>query len=96
LIILPRSELDVKEFYGKDREEYVAATAIIKSVLMQNRREINKIAKPLIKEEETNKYRCKNCSKLFKAPEFVHKHLTTKHPELFEHLNSVSPSCPTT
>lgn len=58
-------------------------------------REINKIAKPLIKEEETNKYRCKNCSKLFKAPEFVHKHLTTKHPELFEHLNQVRTSvCP--
>ena len=58
-------------------------------------RETNKIAKPLIKEEETNKYRCKNCSKLFKAPEFVHKHLTTKHPELFEHLNQVRKSvCP--
>ncbi|GHJ83982.1 hypothetical protein NliqN6_0384 [Naganishia liquefaciens] len=74
LIILPRSELDIKEYYGKDRDE-----------------EINKIAKPLIKEEETNKYRCKNCSKLFKAPEFVHKHLTTKHPELFEHLNQDLP-----
>ncbi|KAJ9103981.1 hypothetical protein QFC21_002444 [Naganishia friedmannii] len=70
LIVLPRSELNMKEYYGKNRDD-----------------EIDKIARPLIKEEEANKYRCKNCSKLFKAAEFVHKHLTTKHAELFEHLN---------
>lgn len=37
---------------------------------------------PYIKQEEASKYRCKECSKLFKAPEFVIKHVVTKHGEL--------------
>ena len=35
----------------------------------------------MIKQEEENKYRCKECNKLFKAPEFVMKHITVKHGE---------------
>jgi len=36
----------------------------------------------LIKQEEASKYRCKECNKLFKAPEFVIKHIAVKHPEV--------------
>lgn len=35
----------------------------------------------MIKQEETSKYRCKECNKLFKAPEFVMKHIVVKHGE---------------
>ncbi|WVO18178.1 hypothetical protein L204_105881 [Cryptococcus depauperatus] len=44
--------------------------------------ETKKLTAPLIKQEEANKYRCKECSKLFRAPEFVIKHVTSKHPEI--------------
>jgi hypothetical protein len=36
----------------------------------------------MIKQEEASKYRCKECNKLFKAPEFVVKHIASKHPEI--------------
>ena len=36
----------------------------------------------MIKQEEASKYRCKECNKLFKAPEFVIKHIAVKHPEV--------------
>ena len=52
--------------------------------------EFRKISSPLIKQEDANKYRCRQCSKLFKAPEFLHKHIPTKHPELFGTLDVVS------
>jgi hypothetical protein len=35
----------------------------------------------MIKQEEPSKYRCKECNKLFKAPEFVMKHIVVKHGE---------------
>lgn len=44
-------------------------------------RETKKLCAPMIKEEEVSKYRCKECSKLFKAPEFVMKHVVVKHGE---------------
>ena len=47
-------------------------------------RETNKLAAPLIKQEEASKYRCKECQKLFRAPEFVIKHITVKHPDMVE------------
>lgn len=37
----------------------------------------------LIEEIGDTKFRCKSCSKLFKAIEFVKKHVKTKHPETF-------------
>lgn len=45
-------------------------------------RESKKVAAPHIRQEEATKYRCKECNKLFKAPEFVVKHVIVKHPEL--------------
>lgn len=51
------------------------------------RREMKKVSTPLIKQEDENKYRCRQCAKLFKAPEFLHKHIPTKHPELFGTLD---------
>ncbi|WVR03221.1 hypothetical protein IAU60_000212 [Kwoniella sp. DSM 27419] len=44
--------------------------------------ETKKVCAPLIKQEEPSKYRCKDCNKLFKAPEFVIKHILVKHPEV--------------
>nr|XP_019048353.1 hypothetical protein I302_02124 [Kwoniella bestiolae CBS 10118]OCF27283.1 hypothetical protein I302_02124 [Kwoniella bestiolae CBS 10118] len=44
--------------------------------------ETKKLCAPLIKQEETSKYRCKDCNKLFRAPEFVIKHIIVKHPEI--------------
>lgn len=37
-------------------------------------------------EVEQAKFRCKRCSKLFRAPEFVHKHLLRAHTELQQEL----------
>ncbi|KAK8844554.1 hypothetical protein IAR55_006401 [Kwoniella newhampshirensis] len=44
--------------------------------------ETKKLCAPLIKQEEPSKYRCKDCNKLFRAPEFVIKHIAVKHPEV--------------
>ena len=46
--------------------------------------ETQKLAASSIKQEEPSKYRCKPCAKLFKAPEFVVKHIASKHPEIFK------------
>ncbi|ORX34935.1 hypothetical protein BD324DRAFT_633296 [Kockovaella imperatae] len=46
--------------------------------------ETRKLAAPLIKQEEASKYRCKECNKLFRAPEFVVKHITVKHLDLVD------------
>jgi hypothetical protein len=42
------------------------------------------VSAPFIKQEEASKYRCKECTKLFKAPEFVLKHISVKHPEVIK------------
>ncbi|KAL7420146.1 hypothetical protein Q5752_005112 [Cryptotrichosporon argae] len=44
--------------------------------------ETSKLAAPYIKKETADKYRCKQCDKLFRAPEFVIKHVASKHGEL--------------
>jgi hypothetical protein len=50
--------------------------------LLTRNRESKKVAAPHIRQEEATKYRCKECNKLFKAPEFVVKHVIVKHPDL--------------
>ena len=41
-------------------------------------------------EMQTNKYKCKLCDKMFKGPEFVHKHIFNKHEDaLNEKFNKV-------
>lgn len=45
-------------------------------------REIRRLCAPLIRQESANKYACTECNKMFKAPEYVIKHLPTKHREL--------------
>lgn len=53
--------------------------------------EAKRLTAPHIKQEEADKYRCKLCQKLFRAPEFVMKHVTSKHPEVVkEKLDEVS------
>jgi len=49
-----------------------------------NPSETQKLAASSIKQEEPSKYRCKPCAKLFKAPEFVVKHIASKHPEILK------------
>ena len=49
-----------------------------------NLSETQKLAASSIKQEEPSKYRCKPCAKLFKAPEFVVKHIASKHPEILK------------
>ena len=52
-------------------------------------RELSKVAEPYIKQEEEGKFRCKTCTKLFKATSFVEKHIANKHPELVKLLDDV-------
>lgn len=53
--------------------------------------ESRKISQQHIKQEDATKFRCKLCSKLFKAPEFLYKHVPTKHPKEFEELDKTLP-----
>jgi hypothetical protein len=53
--------------------------------------ETKRLTAPCIKQEEADKYRCKQCSKLFRAPEFVIKHIVIKHGEVVkDKLDDVS------
>jgi len=53
--------------------------------------ETKRLTAPCIKQEEADKYRCKQCLKLFRAPEFVIKHIVSKHSEIVkEKLDEVS------
>lgn len=45
---------------------------------------------PHIKQEEEGKFRCRTCTKLFKAASFVEKHISNKHPELIKQIDDVS------
>ncbi|MBW0491899.1 hypothetical protein O181_031614 [Austropuccinia psidii MF-1] len=44
--------------------------------------EIHRLCQPQITDEGAGKFRCKNCSKLFKAMNFIEKHIMTKHTEV--------------
>lgn len=53
--------------------------------------ETRRLMAPFIKQEEADKYRCKQCAKLFRAPEFVIKHIVSKHGEVVkDKLDEVS------
>lgn len=54
-------------------------------------RELSKAVEQHLKQEDESKYRCKVCSKLFKATSFVEKHIANKHGELVKVLDDVSP-----
>ncbi len=54
-------------------------------------REVKKVCVSQIKQEEEGKFRCRTCLKLFKGPEFLYKHIPTKHPELFIEMEAVGP-----
>ena len=51
--------------------------------------ELSKAVEPHIKQEDEGKFRCKTCSKLFKATSFVEKHIANKHSELLKSLDDV-------
>lgn len=51
--------------------------------------ELAKAVEPHIKQEDEGKFRCKTCSKLFKATSFVEKHVVNKHGELVKQLDDV-------
>jgi hypothetical protein len=42
------------------------------------------LAKDHIKHEDEGKFRCRTCNKLFKALNFVEKHISNKHPDLLD------------
>ncbi|KAI9342753.1 hypothetical protein DFJ73DRAFT_842247 [Zopfochytrium polystomum] len=49
--------------------------------------ELNRqLAAKHIAKVDTEKYRCKDCSKLFRGEEFVQKHIKAKHPRLAEEV----------
>ncbi|EJD54073.1 hypothetical protein AURDEDRAFT_110707 [Auricularia subglabra TFB-10046 SS5] len=51
--------------------------------------ELTKAVEPFIKQEDEGKFRCKTCSKLFKATSFVEKHIANKHSELVKQLDDL-------
>ncbi|TFK74358.1 hypothetical protein BDN72DRAFT_789083 [Pluteus cervinus] len=51
--------------------------------------ELSKAVEPFIKQEDEGKFRCKQCSKLFKATSFVEKHVANKHGELVKSLEEI-------
>lgn len=53
-------------------------------------RETSKIVDPHVKQEDEGKFRCKLCSKLFKATSFVEKHVANKHADELKVLDYVS------
>ncbi|TDL29176.1 hypothetical protein BD410DRAFT_779501 [Rickenella mellea] len=51
--------------------------------------ELTKAVEPHIKQFDEGKFRCKTCTKLFKATSFVEKHVANKHPELIKQLDDL-------
>ncbi|KAF8709348.1 hypothetical protein RHS03_02885, partial [Rhizoctonia solani] len=51
--------------------------------------ELSRCVEEYIKQEEEGKFRCKTCTKLFKATSFVEKHIANKHPELTQELETI-------
>ncbi|CAE6395431.1 unnamed protein product [Rhizoctonia solani] len=51
--------------------------------------ELSRCVEEHIKQEEEGKFRCKTCTKLFKATSFVEKHIANKHPELTQELETI-------
>ncbi|CAE6454792.1 unnamed protein product [Rhizoctonia solani] len=51
--------------------------------------ELSRCVEEHIKQEEEGKFRCKTCTKLFKATSFVEKHIANKHPELTQELDTI-------
>ncbi|EIW82450.1 hypothetical protein CONPUDRAFT_53735 [Coniophora puteana RWD-64-598 SS2] len=52
--------------------------------------ELSRAVEPYVKQEDEGRYRCKTCSKLFKATSFVEKHIANKHAELVKGLEDLS------
>ncbi|KAL5508542.1 hypothetical protein ACEPAH_6161 [Sanghuangporus vaninii] len=51
--------------------------------------ELRKAVEPHVKQEDEGKYRCKTCSKLFKATTFIEKHIVNRHSELVRQLEDI-------
>ncbi|THU77369.1 hypothetical protein K435DRAFT_974000 [Dendrothele bispora CBS 962.96] len=51
--------------------------------------ELSKVVEPHIKQEDEGKFRCRTCSKLFKATSYVEKHIANKHSELVKALDEI-------
>lgn len=76
---------------GEQRRRWGWGSRACSGVQLTFRRETKRLTAPMIKQEETHKYRCKECNKLFKAPEFVMKHIVVKHGETVQaRLDEVS------
>ncbi|KZO94909.1 hypothetical protein CALVIDRAFT_565311 [Calocera viscosa TUFC12733] len=53
--------------------------------------EVHRLVMPHVQQEDEGKYRCKVCTKLFKASNFVEKHVSNKHAELLQEQLDVIP-----
>ncbi|KAH8829755.1 hypothetical protein DL96DRAFT_1590281 [Flagelloscypha sp. PMI_526] len=51
--------------------------------------ELTKAIEAYVKQEDEGKFRCKTCTKLFKAMSFIEKHIINKHPELVKNLDDI-------
>ncbi|KAG8981608.1 hypothetical protein FRB90_007135, partial [Tulasnella sp. 427] len=52
-------------------------------------KETKRLCEPHIKREDEGKFRCIDCTKLFKAEAFVEKHITNKHSEVTQSLDDL-------
>ncbi|KAH8929903.1 hypothetical protein BT69DRAFT_11011 [Atractiella rhizophila] len=66
-LVISRDEIDPKDYGGENLDE-----------------ELHKLCIPYVKHEDEGKFRCKvkECNKLFKALNFIEKHIANKHPEI--------------
>ncbi|TIA80398.1 hypothetical protein E3P77_02387 [Wallemia ichthyophaga] len=46
--------------------------------------QVTAVVSKLIKKEDENKFRCLECTKLFRATEFIEKHILNKHSEMID------------
>jgi hypothetical protein len=93
-LLIDRNGVDPKEYGGKNYDEYVIEVTFSSVTFtdVPTSRELTKAVEPQIKQEDEGKFRCKLCSKLFKATSFVEKHVANKHAEQLKALDDVSDS----
>ncbi|EJU06075.1 hypothetical protein DACRYDRAFT_19390 [Dacryopinax primogenitus] len=53
--------------------------------------EVHRLVMPHVQQEDEGKFRCRVCTKLFKASNFVEKHVANKHPELLKEQLDIIP-----
>jgi len=91
--LIDPTAVDIREYGGTRLEEYVIFFSLYRllglTVLSSER---PAMTASLILKVEEGKWRCKECKKLFKATEFVEKHILNKHVDLIKsQMDEVTP-----